>query len=47
MYLRKKLYEIHYKSESMNEHINSIMHVVDLLCGTGKPLENEEIMVKK
>lgn len=44
LYLRRKLYGIHYKGGSMSEHIDAIMSVVGLLRGSGKPLEDEEIV---
>lgn len=44
LYLRRKLYGIHYRSGPMSEHIDSIMEVVSLLRGSGKPLEDEEIV---
>lgn len=43
LYLRRKLFNIRYKGESMSNHINSIMHMVGLLRGSGKPLENKEV----
>ena len=33
-----------HRSGLMNEHIDSIMEIVDLLRGSGKPLENEEVI---
>lgn len=44
LYLRRKLYGIHYKNGSMSDHIDSIMHVVGLLRGSGKPLDDEEVV---
>jgi len=44
LYLRKKLYGIHYRGGFMNSHIDAIMEVVRLLRGSGKPLEDEEIV---
>jgi len=44
LYLRKKLYGIHYRSGSMSSHIDAIMEVVGLLRGSGRPLEDEEIV---
>lgn len=44
LYLRRKLYGIHYKGGSMSDHIDSIMHIIGLLRGSGKPLEDEEIV---
>jgi len=44
LYLRRKLYGIQYRGGSMNDHINAIMEVVSLLRGSGKPLEEEEIV---
>lgn len=28
----------------MNKHIDAMMEVVGLLCGSGKPLEDEEVV---
>lgn len=44
LYLRRKLYGIHYRSGPMCKHIDLIMEVVGLLRGSGKPLEDEEIV---
>lgn len=44
LYLRRKLYSIHYNSGPMSSHIDSIMEVVGLLRGSGKPLEDEEVV---
>lgn len=44
LYLRRKLYNIQYKGGSMSKHIDTIMEVVGLLRGSGKPLEEEEIV---
>lgn len=44
LYLRRKLYSIHYHSGPMSSHIDAIMEVVGLLRGSGKPLEDEEIV---
>ncbi|XP_039301727.1 uncharacterized protein LOC120356910 [Solenopsis invicta] len=44
LYLRRKLYSIHYRDGPMSSHIDAIMEVVGLLRGSGKPLEDEEIV---
>ncbi|XP_067216875.1 uncharacterized protein [Linepithema humile] len=44
LYLRRKLYSIHYRGKPMSSHIDAIMEVVGLLRGSGKPLEDEEIV---
>lgn len=44
LYLRRKLYSIHYCSGSMANHVDSIMEVVGLLRGSGKPLEDEKVV---
>lgn len=44
LYLRRKLYSIHYHSGPMSSHIDAIMEVVGLLRGSGKSLEDEEIV---
>lgn len=44
LYLRRKLYGIKYRSGPMNSHIDSIMELVGLLRGSGRPLENDEIV---
>ena len=44
LYLRRKLYNIHYRSGPMSQHIDAIMEVVGLLRGSGKPLEDEEVV---
>ncbi|EFN68697.1 Retrovirus-related Pol polyprotein from transposon TNT 1-94, partial [Camponotus floridanus] len=44
LYLRRKLYSIHYRSGAMSDHIDAIIEVVGLLRGSGKPLEDEEVV---
>lgn len=43
LYLRRKLYSIHYRSGSMSNYIDAIMEVVGLRR-SGRLLENEEIV---
>lgn len=44
LYLRKKLYGIHYKTGPISEHIDAIMNIVEILRGSGKLLDDEEIV---
>lgn len=44
LYLRKKLYGIHYKTGPISEHIDAIMNKVELLRGSGKLLDDEEVV---
>lgn len=44
LYLRRKLYGIQYRGGPMSSHIDSIMEIVGLLRGSGKPLEDDEIV---
>lgn len=44
LYLRRKLYSIQYRDGKMCQHIDAIMEVVSLLRGSGKPLEDEEVV---
>ncbi|KFD59738.1 hypothetical protein M514_28083, partial [Trichuris suis] len=44
LYLRRKLYSIRFTSGSMQDHINSMLEVVELLKGTGTEISDGELV---